>query len=467
MKRWVLFLGMAAVLCAAAAFLPFRAGDAAENDAYTIDFSQSSVQQSLVPYYVSTATDGYAEELSEHWQIDPQERSIRRINDFDTSDGADILGKNANLFFKDAYYRFFEMTVSVRLEKIAGYEGLYDGLHGVAGVLFGSNNMAHRFMQSGNGIFLMPDYKIEAYGSTISNARTGSAASQYADADGFIPLKIRVTADGPDSSAQGHISVWAESTLILNAFFPAELIEAGRIGLFTANCDASFRDVSLRNLNAEGEYCPPEEYILATGVRFGQETVEVMMGQEGVRLDASVLPENASDQKLTWVCSSPDVVAVDSEGVLYPLQVGQTKVYAVSEDGGFQAECLVTVVTNVPALEGVALSETELHGVVGEEALLEAFVLPEGAPEDGFRWSCSDTTVAFVNNGRVMFMAPGECTITVKDYNGEFSATCRVVVTDGATESAGCASSAVAGSALFLPLVAAALFLALKRKGRG
>ena len=469
MKKWLLFLSLAAVFCLSAAAMPFFAGFAAEEgDAYTIDFSQSGVQESLVPYYVNIATDGYAEELSAHWELEPQTRSIRRINDFDTSANADVLGKNANLFFKDRYYHYFEMTVSVRPERVPGYEGSYGGLHGVAGVLFGSNNMAHRFMQSGNGIFLMPDYKIEAYGSTISNAAVGSAASQYADAEGFIPLKIRVTADGKQSGKEGHVSVWADGTSILDINLPPELLPAGRIGLFTANSAASFRDVSIRSLNEKGEYCSPEDVVLATGVRFEQETVEVTMGQEGAKLNASVLPENATNRKLTWVCDSPDILSIDAEGNLYPLQVGQTHVYAVSDDGGFQAECTVIVQTNVPELEGVGLSETELRGVVGGEALLEAYVLPEGAPEDGFRWSSSDTTVAFVNNGRVMFMAPGECTITVKDYGGEFSATCHVVVTDGEEEQGGCGAFAAGGAIPAVPVLSVAVLALIKRRrGKG
>ena len=68
MKKWLLFLSLAAVFCLSAAAMPFFAGFAAEEgDAYTIDFSQSGVQESLVPYYVNIATDGYAEELSAHF----------------------------------------------------------------------------------------------------------------------------------------------------------------------------------------------------------------------------------------------------------------------------------------------------------------------------------------------------------------------------------------------------------------
>ena len=51
MKKWLLFLSLAAVFCLSAAAMPFFAGFAAEEgDTYTIDFSQSGVQESLVPY---------------------------------------------------------------------------------------------------------------------------------------------------------------------------------------------------------------------------------------------------------------------------------------------------------------------------------------------------------------------------------------------------------------------------------
>ena len=54
--------------------------------------------------------------------------------------------------------------------------------------------------------------------------------------------------------------------------------------------------------------------------------------------------------------------------------------------------------------------------------------------------------------------------ITVKDYGGEFSATCHVVVTDGEEEQGGCGAFAAGGAIPAVPVLSVAVLALIKRR---
>ena len=61
------------------------------------------------------------------------------------------------------------------------------------------------------------------------------------------------------------------------------------------------------------------------------------------QLHATVLPSNADDQTLVWSSSNMDVASVDSNGTVFARGNGSTVITCVSQDGGAQAQCTVTV----------------------------------------------------------------------------------------------------------------------------
>ena len=94
---------------------------------------------------------------------------------------------------------------------------------------------------------------------------------------------------------------------------------------------------------------------------------------------------------------------------------------------------------------------------------LERSAFPEEAENLGFKWSTSNSKVAIVNNGTITAMGEGTCVITVKDYFGNYSATCTVTVggtavQDSAEEEKGCGSVVGLGSAALLGTAALVVF---------
>ena len=57
-----------------------------------------------------------------------------------------------------------------------------------------------------------------------------------------------------------------------------------------------------------------------------------------------IKPTDATNTKILWSVLNPEIATVDDSGVVTGVSIGKTEVIAQTEDGGFQAKCLVNVV---------------------------------------------------------------------------------------------------------------------------
>ena len=81
-------------------------------------------------------------------------------------------------------------------------------------------------------------------------------------------------------------------------------------------------------------------------------------GEEGeaFHIDATVIPEDATDKSLVWSSSDETVATVDSEGNVSVLKEGTCVITATAVDGsGVSAECIITSTSGVAGI----FSETE------------------------------------------------------------------------------------------------------------
>ncbi|WP_025027156.1 Ig-like domain-containing protein [Caldalkalibacillus mannanilyticus] len=83
------------------------------------------------------------------------------------------------------------------------------------------------------------------------------------------------------------------------------------------------------------------------GVTLSEEWLDLELGDE-VQLTASVIPSDATDQKVVWLSSNPDVVTVDEKGKIKTKRVGSSTIIVTTVDGNKTADCLVTVTSFSP-----------------------------------------------------------------------------------------------------------------------
>ena len=91
----------------------------------------------------------------------------------------------------------------------------------------------------------------------------------------------------------------------------------------------------------------------ATGVMVVPSTLNVFVS-ETKALTATVIPDNATNKTVSWSSSNEAVATVDQDGKVKGVGAGEATITATSEDGGFTAECAVTVkdVTFVATING-------------------------------------------------------------------------------------------------------------------
>ncbi len=173
------------------------------------------------------------------------------------------------------------------------------------------------------------------------------------------------------------------------------------------------------------------QIVLVEGVTITPNKLEKTLGDAPVTLVATVTPNNATDQEVTWKSVNPKVAKVDAKGKVSFLSAGKTTIIATSKDGNKTAKCGVTVNAKAIAVTGVKLNKESVVKKVGETEQLQATVLPENATNKNLIWKSSDVKVATVDeNGLVTVVAEGEATITVTTEDGNKTAVCTIKVNE-------------------------------------
>ena len=167
-----------------------------------------------------------------------------------------------------------------------------------------------------------------------------------------------------------------------------------------------------------------EKDIEVESVELNKTEAELVVG-ETLRLEATVLPEEASGLTVTWSSSASEIVSVDDEGNVSALSEGKATITA--EAGGVTATCDVTVSSASIPVESVTVSEESIEIKIGETFTLTATVLPENAEDKTVTWSSSDDAIATVSaDGVVTGVAVGNATIVAAA--GQRTAVCSVKV---------------------------------------
>ena len=168
--------------------------------------------------------------------------------------------------------------------------------------------------------------------------------------------------------------------------------------------------------------------IYVVSVELNINAMALLPGSAGKQLTVTVLPENASNQRVYWMSSNESVASVDNSGYITPKARGTTVITAETANGELDT-CIVTVTDN--PVTSVSISESELTIEDRTAYVLEAEAAPRTAEVTDITWASSNKKVAVVNqNGKVFAKAPGECWISATANGGvDVVARCKLTVT--------------------------------------
>ena len=172
--------------------------------------------------------------------------------------------------------------------------------------------------------------------------------------------------------------------------------------------------------------CEVSVVIPVSGITLNNTSLTLNKGGSSV-LVPKIYPEDATNKKVTWSSSKTGVATV-TDGTVVAVGGGVTEITARTQDGGFEAQCTVTV--EVP-VTGISLNTNSINIYRYDVQTLKATVYPSDATNKAVSWSSDKPSIVSVDtNGKITGESGGSATITVKTADGDFSAQCYVTVTD-------------------------------------
>ena len=174
--------------------------------------------------------------------------------------------------------------------------------------------------------------------------------------------------------------------------------------------------------------CVEGNKVDVTGISLTKSSITVNPS-ESATLSASIIPANASVQKVNWTVAPEGVVSIqsisDNEIQVTGVEVGECVITASAD--GKSATC--NVVCGVP-VTAVVVTPSGIVVAPGATKQLNATVTPNEATVKTLTWTSSNDAVATVDeNGLVSGVAEGTCKITATAHNGLY-AECDVEVAD-------------------------------------
>ncbi len=172
-------------------------------------------------------------------------------------------------------------------------------------------------------------------------------------------------------------------------------------------------------------------YIPVAAIALDREELALTAGQDTVTLELIILPFDATDQRVTWSSSAPEVAAVDEQGQVSPLEAGSATITALAVAEELEAKCRVTVKPPWVPVESVRIDPPYFNFFLTDQPYtLRAVIRPANATNKTVRWSSSNPEIVSVNasSGRMVPLQIGMATITAKTEDGGYTAACYVQV---------------------------------------
>lgn len=163
-----------------------------------------------------------------------------------------------------------------------------------------------------------------------------------------------------------------------------------------------------------------------TGLTLSEAEVTSRIGDK-VQLRATIAPDNATNQKVTWKSSNTKVATVSDNGLVTMKGAGTASIICTSVDNSsVQAFCNVTV---LKAVSSVSLDIESKEMYVGENYRLTYLVSPADASTPQVTWTSTNTAVVAVDGtGMLTAKGVGQAEIIIKTIDGSYMDLCTIVV---------------------------------------
>lgn len=139
------------------------------------------------------------------------------------------------------------------------------------------------------------------------------------------------------------------------------------------------------------------------------------------KVKVEVLPKTASNKMLKWMSDNEGVAIVDNDGIIRAKGKGDCTLTVSTLDGGNASPKEIDVHVQKPEKDvkvtSIVLDKSKTINV-GGQTQIHAKIFPANANNKTLKWETSDRSVATVNNGKIVGVGEGECTIRATSTDG-------------------------------------------------
>lgn len=206
-----------------------------------------------------------------------------------------------------------------------------------------------------------------------------------------------------------------------------KITEAGRLSVTIQGVAGGSATISAINQdNVVVGFCSVTVLQPVEGMTLSEEEVTARIGDK-VQLRATITPDNATNQKVTWKSSNTKVATVSDNGLVTMKAAGTASIICTSEDNpSVQAFCNVTVLKAVTKVE-LDIESKEMY--VGENYRMTYLVSPSDASTPEVIWTSTNTAVVAVDGtGMLTAKGVGQAEIIIKTVDGSYMDLCTIVV---------------------------------------
>ena len=264
----------------------------------------------------------------------------------------------------------------------------------------------------------------DSQGESVSLAITGA---DTVDVDANVELTVSANPEGQLTDISWSVSPDSNAKIDGDSNNPTVTIKGVAAGDVTVTCSAKVGDQTPKAATHTLTVNAVDTSIAVTSVSLNKNELTLKKGEDAT-LTATITPEDATNQEVTWSSDYPDIVSV-KDGLLTAKAVGKATITVTTKDGNKTATCEVTVTEDpAPTPVSVAVSPKQLNLTVGETSTLAAATIPENQT---VTWSSSQPSVAAVDStGKVTAKAAGDAVITAEiTVDGQkYTDTCAVKV---------------------------------------
>ena len=160
---------------------------------------------------------------------------------------------------------------------------------------------------------------------------------------------------------------------------------------------------------------------------------QILQKGETKQLQVKISPQEASNHKVIYASSNPEVAIVDDKGNIQAIKSGTTVITVKAEENDVQEKIEISVYSKVT---NVNLDQKQINMEVGDNFQIKGTIEPEDANEKTILFKSNNEKITTVQeNGTVTALQEGKTTIVASaKENPSITAECQVTVVKKLTE---------------------------------